>query len=150
MTLNLNLSTDPRTADGTPGTVNPAQLSPLTLAFIGDGVYDLMVRESLVREANRSVGKLHAQAAKRVCAGAQADAVRRLLDKGLLTDEEQAVLKRGRNAHTFHTPKNATNADYHLATGFEAMFGYLYLKGEQERLRELFTMMNEENQEVEH
>ena len=134
MTLNLSLSTDAGT--------NPAQLSPLALAFIGDGVYDLMVREALVREANRSVGKLHALAAKRVCAGAQAEAARRLWDGGLLTQEEVAVLKRGRNARTFHTPKNATGADYHLATGFEALFGWLYLKGDFGRLQEIFAMMS--------
>ncbi|MCL2508267.1 MAG: ribonuclease III [Oscillospiraceae bacterium] len=138
MTLNLNLSTDP-------GSQNPSQLSPLTLAFIGDSVYDLMVRETLVREANRSVGKLHGLAAKRVCAGAQAEAARGLLDGGLLTEDEFAVFKRGRNAHTFHTPKNATNADYHLATGVEAMVGYLYLKGDLERLREIFELMQEES-----
>lgn len=141
MTLSLNLSTDASHRDAAP--CDPGLLSPLALAFIGDTVFDLFVREMLVREANRPVGKLHTLAARRVCAGAQADGIRRLWDGGFLTEEEISVLKRGRNAHTTRTPKNATEASYHLATACEALFGYLYLKGEDARLRELFLLMCE-------
>ena len=111
-------------------------LSPLTLAFIGDGVFDLFVRERLVTAHNRPVGALHRLAVERVRCGAQAQAAALVMP--LLSEEELDVFKRGRNAHTSHTPKNASPADYHAATGLEALFGYLYLKGEIGRLRVLF------------
>ena len=120
----------------------PEQLSPLTLAFVGDGVYDLMVRERLVCQANRQAGKLHKLAVEQVKCQAQAQRMEKILP--LLTEEEQSVYKRGRNAHTTHTPKNATSADYHSATGMEALFGYLYFKGRLKRLRELFVLMCQE------
>ena len=106
-------------------------VSPLTLAFLGDGVYGLLVRERLVREANRPAGELHRESVELVRAEAQSAAVDRLLP--LLTEEEAAVFRRGRNAHT-----SRTGSEYHRATGLEALFGGLYLKGEQNRLRELF------------
>lgn len=133
MTLNLNSSTD--------ASCDPKRLSPLTLAFIGDSVFDLLVREMLVCEANRPANRLHNLAVERVCAAAQANAARRLWDGGYLTEEEISILKRGRNAHTNHLPKNASEQDYHLATGLEALFGYLYLSGEIERLRDLFRLI---------
>lgn len=121
----------------------PSQISPLTLAFVGDGVYDLMVREKLVCTANRAVGVLNNEKVKMVCCQAQSEFYKRI--EPLLTDEELAVYKRGRNAHTSHTPKNASVADYHSATGFEALLGYIYLKGDLERLKSLFNIMTEEN-----
>lgn len=133
MTLNLNSSTD--------ALCDPKRLSPLTLAFVGDSVFDLLVREMLVCQANRSANRLHKLAVERVCASAQSDAVRKLLDGGLLTDEEIAVLKRGRNAHTNHLPKNASEQEYHYATALETLFGYLYLAGRTQRLRELFSLI---------
>lgn len=120
---------------------NPSLLSPLTLAFIGDGVYDLMVREQLVCQANRGVGELNKDKVKMVCCQAQSKLYKEI--EPILTEDEIAVYKRGRNAHTNHTPKNAKSADYHSATGFEALWGYLYLKGEINRLRELFSKMQE-------
>ena len=120
----------------------PEQLSPLTLAFVGDGVYDLMVRERLVCQAKRQAGKIHKLEVKQVKCRAQAQRMEKILP--LLTEEEQSVYKRGRNAHTTHTPKNATSADYHSATGMEALFGYLYLKGRLKRLRDLFVQMCQE------
>lgn len=130
MTLSLNSSTD---------VCDPKRLSPLALAFVGDSVFDLLVREMLVCEANRPANRLHNLAVGRVCAAAQADAARRLRDGGFLTVEELSVLKRGRNAHSNHVPKNASEDDYHYATGLEALFGYLYLAGEQARVRALFS-----------
>lgn len=118
---------------------NPSQLSPLTLAFIGDTVFDLFVREKLVCEANRPVKKLHTLAAAQVNAAAQANFVRILTPS--LNENELAVLKRGRNAHTNHKAKNASESDYHSATGFEALLGYLYLDGQIERIRELFDII---------
>ena len=122
-------------------------LSPLTLAFMGDTVFDLFVRERLICQANRPVNKLHNLASKTVNAASQAKAVKKIMD--LLTEEEQAVFRRGRNCHTNHKAKNAAEGDYHYATGFEALFGYLYLKGNMERLRELFNLIIEEENENE-
>ncbi len=112
-------------------------LSPLALAFVGDGVYSLFVRERLLAKANRPVGDLHRLAVEAVRAEAQSAAVERLLP--VLTEEELAVFKRGRNAHTART-----GAEYHRATGLESLFGYLYLDGRTDRLRELFALCMEE------
>ena len=112
-------------------------LSPLALAFVGDGVYSLMVREKLLSEANRPVNDLHKMAVKAVRAEAQSAAIEKLLP--ILTEEEESVYKRGRNAHTARS-----GADYHRATGFECLLGYLYLAGRIDRVRELFTLCVEE------
>lgn len=119
-----------------PEKVDIHTLSPLTLALIGDGVYELMVRERLVCEANRSAGDLHRLAVKVVRAEAQSAAMERL--EPLLTEQETAVYKRGRNAHTART-----GMEYHRATGLETLFGYLYLKGDIPRVRELFEICME-------
>lgn len=120
------------------GDCNPSQLSPLTLAFVGDAVFDLFVRERLVCLANRPVNRLHSLAVSLVKASSQARAAKRLSEK--LSEKELSVLKRGRNAHTNHKAKNASESDYHYATGLEALFGFLYLSGESDRLRELFEL----------
>jgi ribonuclease-3 family protein len=112
-------------------------LSPLTLAFTGDAVFSLFVREMLVCDANRPVGKLHKLSVNWVKAEAQSKGMRAILP--VLTEKETEVFKRGRNAHTSHTPKNQSGCDYHYATGFEALVGYLYLKDETERLNELLN-----------
>lgn len=117
----------------------PNELSPLTLAFIGDGVYDLFVREQLVCEANRPVGVLNSEKIKLVCCTAQSKIAGELLP--ILTEEEMHIFKRGKNAHAMTVPKNAKRGDYHTATGLEALFGYLYLTDKIERLRELFTVV---------
>lgn len=117
-------------------------LSPLTLAFIGDTVFDLFVREQLICQANRPVNAFHTNATRLVKASSQSRAVDKIIDK--LSEKELAVFKRGRNAHTNHRAKNASQGDYHRATGLEALFGYLYLKGDIERLRELFAMISEQ------
>lgn len=112
------------------------QYSPLALAFLGDSVYEILVREYLVREANRPAAKLHEQKIQLVCAAFQAQAIDRLIP--LLTEEETAVYKRGRNASNT-VPRHTSAQDYHKATGLEALFGYLHLLGEQARLEELFA-----------
>ena len=117
---------------------NPSQLSPLTLAFVGDAVFDLFVRERLVCLANRPVNRLHSLAVSLVKASSQARAAKKLSE--ILSEKELSVLKRGRNAHTNHKAKNASESDYHYATGLEALFGFLYLSGESDRLRELFEL----------
>lgn len=115
----------------------PGQLSPLTLAFVGDGVFDLFVREEIVCSANRPVGVLNRLKVDRVRCEAQAALFAKI--EPLLTEEETDIFRRGRNAHTSHTPKNASPADYHTATGLEALFGYLYLSDRFDRIRELLT-----------
>ena len=112
-------------------------LSPLTLAFTGDAVFSLYIREMLVCEANRPVGQLHKLSVNWVKAEAQSKGMHAILP--LLTEKETDVFKRGRNAHTSHTPKNQSGCDYHYATGFEALVGYLYLKDETERLNQLLN-----------
>ncbi len=109
-------------------------ISPLALAFVGDGVYELMVREKLVCEANRPARDLHTQAVAMVRAEAQAAAMTRL--EPVLTEEELAVFRRGRNAKTARGGQ-----DYHRATGMETLLGYLYLAGRLERIRELFDLV---------
>lgn len=117
-------------------TLNPKQLSPLNLAFIGDCVYEMLVRLYFVEQANRPVNELHRESVRFVSAKAQTEAFAKL--EPLLTEEELAVFKRGRNAKTGHQPKSASVGEYHCATGVEALFGYLYLQGENARIEELF------------
>lgn len=121
--------------------IQPKQLSPLNLAFVGDCVYEMLVRETLVCDANRPVNDLHRESVKFVSAKAQTEAFHKIKD--ILTEEETAQFKRGRNAKVGHSPKSATDAEYHTATGVEALFGYLYLSGNLERIKELFKIINE-------
>lgn len=114
------------------------QYSPLTLAFIGDGVFDLLVREYFVTIANAPAGVLNQNKVKLVCCRAQSQMAQAL--KPHLTDDETDVFKRGRNAHV-HAPKNQSLADYHAATGLESLFGYLYLCGKTERMEKLFEII---------
>lgn len=111
--------------------------SPLTLAYIGDAVYELVIRSLVVERGSRPVNELHHLTTGLVNAGAQAGMLRRLLELDVLTDEEADVVRRGRNAKPYTTAKNATRSDYHKATGFEALMGYLYLTGREQRMLEL-------------
>lgn len=115
--------------------IEAKQYSPLTLAFLGDSVYEIRVREMLLFEANQPAARLHDKKVKLVCAEFQAQAVEQLLP--VLTEEETAVYKRGRNANAT-PPRHASAKDYHAATGLECLFGYLHLIGAEERLEELF------------
>lgn len=121
--------------------IQPRQLSPLNLAFIGDCIYEILVREALVCEANRPVNELHRESVKYVSAKAQTEAYAKIKD--MLTEEETAQFKRGRNAKVGHSPKSATDAEYHTATGIEALFGYLYLCGKTERIKQLFAAITD-------
>lgn len=111
------------------------QYSPLTLAYLGDAVFDLIVRTVLVRRVNMQAEKLHKKASSLVCAPAQAEMIHKLLPS--LTEEERAVYRRGRGSKPMHTAKNASREQYLEATGFEALVGYLYLQGRYKRLLEL-------------
>ena len=112
--------------------VKPELLSPLSLAYIGDAVYELYVRTHIMKNENLPVNKLHKTATGYVKAKAQSDIVHYL--ESMLTENELAVYKRGRNAHSHTSAKNAHIVDYRHATGFEALIGYLYLSKNDERL----------------
>lgn len=109
--------------------------SPLTLAYIGDAVYELVIRTLVVEQGNRPVNMLHRMTTAHVKAGAQAEMIEIL--RGELTDEEADVFRRGCNAKPATMAKNASRRDYHKATGFEALIGYLYLTNRTERMLEL-------------
>lgn len=109
--------------------------SPLALAYIGDGIYDLVIRSMVVGEGNTHVNDLHRHTSRIVKAHAQSELIGEILPE--LTEEEVAVYKRGRNAKSATMAKNATVGDYRRATGFEALMGYLYLEDKTERMMEL-------------
>lgn len=111
----------------------------LNLAFIGDGVFDLLVREYLVTHSAAHVGDLNRRKVQMVNCQSQAAFAEHLLP--LLSGEEADVFRRGRNAKVRSASKHSTLADYHAATGLEALFGFLYLKGDQGRINELFTQI---------
>lgn len=117
------------------------QISVLGLAHIGDAVYELCVRSYLCLEGNKSVQELHRKTVSMVNAQYQAKMVEKIL--GFLSPEELAVYKRGRNARVNSIPHNASISEYHAATALETLFGWLYLKGERERINLLFSMMME-------
>ncbi|MBR5578011.1 MAG: ribonuclease III [Lachnospiraceae bacterium] len=106
--------------------------SPLTLAFVGDCVFDLLIRTVIVERANQAPNQLHQKKSKIVKASAQAALAETLLEE--LSEEEQAVYKRGRNAKSGTSAKNASIADYRKATGLEALIGFWFLTGQEERM----------------
>lgn len=112
--------------------------SPLTLAYIGDGVFDLVIRTAVVGKGNTSPNQLHQRTSRIVKAHTQAQIIEYL--KGTLTTEEADIYRRGRNAHSATMAKNATMSDYRKATGLEALVGYLYLTDRFERLVELIKI----------
>ena len=116
--------------------------SPLTLAYIGDGIFDLVIRSIVVGKGNTSAHQLHRQTSKIVKAAAQSEMIEKILPH--LTADEEAVYKRGRNAKSGTMAKNATMVEYRRATGFEALMGYLYLKNDFSRMIELIKIGMEE------
>lgn len=119
--------------------VSPRELSPLVLAYIGDAVYEVLARTRVIALGNAPVNKMNAKAKRIVNAKSQCEAYFKLEDK--LTDEEAAVFRRGRNANSYTHPKNMDITDYRYASGLEALFGYLYLSGRNERITELFELV---------
>ena len=107
----------------------------LTLAFLGDAVYELEIRRHLCRNGSSPSGVLHKTAVKYVCASYQAKAYDLL--ESYLTENELSVMKRGRNANGASVPKSASPIEYRKATGLEALFGFLYLKGEEDRINNI-------------
>ncbi len=118
--------------------INANEYSPLNLAYIGDAVFEIFVRTMVIKNGNMPVNKLHKASKDFVNAKAQAGMFEKIKDS--VTTEELAVLKRGRNAKSFTAAKNASIIDYRYATGLEALFGYLYIKGDIKRLNEIFNM----------
>ena len=125
----------------------PELYSPLALAYIGDSVFDIMIRTMEVSQVNKQVNKYHKDVSKIVCAPAQAKMIMAL--KEHLTEEEREIYKRGRNANSYTKAKNATRTEYRKATGFEAVLGYLYLKEDFERLTDVVKMGLDALQETE-
>lgn len=123
--------------------------SPLTLAYIGDCVYDLIIKSLVIGHGNKQVNKMHKETSSLVQASTQSLMMRKLQD--LLTDEERAVYKRGRNAKSVSPAKNQSVTDYRRATGFEALLGYLYLQKEWKRMLDLVKIgldsLNDVNEE---
>ncbi len=115
--------------------VDIREYSPLTLAYIGDCIYDLVIKSLVINEGNKQVNKLHQETSKLVQASAQSLMMRTMQEH--LTEEEHAVYKRGRNAKSVSPAKNQSITDYRRATGFEAPLGYLYLKKDYKRLLDL-------------
>jgi len=114
-------------------------ISSIGLAHLGDAVYELLVRTYLCAHGKATGKGLHRATIELVCAPAQAKYAEKIL--GELTDEEQAVFRRGRNANVHSVPHNATRAEYQMATALEALFGWLYLHHRKERINELFCRM---------
>ena len=117
------------------GPVDAGTYSPLVLAYIGDAVYELMIRTHMVSHGSMQVNKMHKKSASLVKAQAQAELIKILEPE--LTPLEHAAYKRGRNAKSVTMAKHATMIDYRMATGFEALMGYLYLTEQFDRLVEL-------------
>ena len=115
--------------------VDARTYSPLVLAYIGDAVYELIIRTKVINHGSMQVNKMHTKSASLVKAETQANLIKALMEG--LSEEEQAVYKRGRNAKSVTTAKHATMIDYRMATGFEALMGYLYLTGRCDRMLEL-------------
>lgn len=126
--------------------MDPKTYSPLALAYIGDGIYEIIIRTIIVSKGNAPVNKYHKKASQMVKAKAQADIMN--IIEPLLTEEELSVYKRGRNAKSATTAKNASIIEYRMATGFEALMGYLYMKQEFSRMFQLIEMGLEKNVEV--
>ncbi len=122
-------------------TINDSrQLNPLVLAFVGDAIYEVFIRTYLVNNnRDMKVHKLHTKAITYVKAHAQSEFIKKIED--ILTEEEISIYKRGRNAKSGTVPKNADVQEYHNATGFEALIGYLYVTEQGERLNELLNMV---------
>lgn len=141
--MERNVSWMERIAHGMEFTpVEAAKLPPLQLAYIGDTVFDLFVRAYLVETNSGSVHALHQLSSSMVSAAGQAGAY--FIIEPVLTEQERDIFRRGRNAHSGTVPRNAKVGDYRMATGLEALMGYLFCSGQEERLDELMEMILKE------
>ena len=117
--------------------MRPEELNGATLAYLGDAVIEIMVRETVINTGMNDVGKMNDVARTFVRATEQSSAVEKIM--GMLSEEEMIYFKRGRNAKGNNTPKSASAVEYRRATGLESLFAFLYLKGRTDRLKELFA-----------
>ena len=124
------------------GSVDIRTYSPLTLAYIGDAVFEIVIRTLVVEKGQRAAEKLHKHTTKIVCAQTQEKMIEVVYER--LTEEEQDIYRRGKNAKTNSSAKNASLSDYHKATGFEALCGYLFLKNDEARLVQIIRQALEE------
>ncbi|MBQ6389832.1 MAG: Mini-ribonuclease 3 [Mogibacterium sp.] len=113
------------------------RMNTSTLAYLGDAVFEVIIREKIVREKPGDADRAHHSAVRYVSAGGQAAAARAMVASGFLTEEELALFKRARNHRSMSRPQHADPREYKMATGFEALLGYLYLSDKRERLREI-------------
>lgn len=127
--------------------VDEKQLNALALAYMGDAVLETHIRHYLISEGKVRPQELHKQATSYVSAQAQAEVLQAMWDEGYLTEEETAVARRGRNAKSGSIPKNTDLATYRMSTAFEAMLGYLYFAGRQERVNEIIAFAIDKTQE---
>lgn len=114
-----------------------SDLNTTALAYLGDAVYEVIIRGMILEKFPQDAGKAHKHAVKYVSAEGQARAARQLIAEGFLSEEEEALLKRARNHRSMSRPQHADPRDYKYATGFEALLGYLHLAGKQGRIREI-------------
>ena len=113
------------------------RMNTSTLAYLGDAVFEVIVREKIVSERPGDAGRAHHTAVRYVSAAGQAQAARAMIAEGFLTEEEEQIYKRARNHRAMSRPQNADPKEYKIATGFEALLGYLYLSDDRQRLREI-------------
>ena len=116
-------------------------INVITLAYLGDAIYEVYIREKMIKEAPLKVEQLQKKAINYVSAKAQAKILSNLIDTNALTDEELDIVKRGRNDKRSSHPKNTDIITYKLSTGFETLIGYLYLSGKKTRLREILELI---------
>lgn len=128
--------------------INPREYSPLSLAYIGDSVFDLLVKTIAVTKDNKQAYKYHREVSQLVKAETQASYITYLLDNNLLTEEEKRIYKRGRNTKTHSTAKNATVGQYRMATGFECLIGFLYLDRQYERMFEITRQILNKDEKI--
>lgn len=113
------------------------RMNTSTLAYLGDAVFEVIVREKIVTEKPGDVDRAHHTAVRYVSAAGQAKAARAMIAEGFLTEEEEQIYKRARNHRSMSRPQNADPREYKIATGFEALLGFLYLSDDRQRLREI-------------
>lgn len=118
---------------------NGQEPNPLIYAYLGDAVYELLVRSYLIREKPRKINQLHQKAIRLVCAKQQKNFLEKLLP--VLTEEEKEIVRRARNSKPKHVPQNISTEEYMTSTSFEAMMGYLYLQGKGQRLHEIIKFI---------
>lgn len=119
--------------------MNIDTINIIVLAYLGDSIYELYIRESLIKKGIQKVEELQKSATKYVSAKGQANILKYLIDNNLLTEEELDIVKRGRNNKRSNHPKNTNIITYKMSTGFEALIGYLYLSDKKDRLKEIFN-----------